>query len=143
MANSLIYCFTKIENVLIWQMDLDSIPCTSGATYIAKTTKRQSNTDTIPSTQESKLLDHTLPSTSTTVLSYKQEIPSLELRFLFCFLQHCSPSLGILAEGITLGSYFPFLLYIWYPSILWPWLLVATRAILDTSVLIYETVNEI
>lgn len=52
-------------------------------------------------------------------------------------------SLVILTEGITLGSYFPFLLYIWCPSILGPWLLMSTRTILDRFVLIFETVNQI
>lgn len=112
MTNDLIYCLTKFGNVLIWQNNLYSIACTCEAIYTAINTKQQSNATTIPSTQENKTLDHILTSTSTSVLSYKQEISSHELRFLFSFLQHYSPSPGILAESITLGSYFSFLLHI-------------------------------
>ena len=110
MTNDPVHCLTRFGNVLIWQINLYSIACTCEAIYIAINTKQQSNA--ISSTQENKALDHILTSLSTSVLSYKQEISSHELRFLFSFLQHNSPSFGILAESITLGSYFSFLLHV-------------------------------
>lgn len=90
MAHNLIHGRTRIENELIWKINLCSIGYNCGATYIAKSTDQQSNTDAIPSIQESKILNHILTSISTSVLSYKQEISYLKLHFLFSLLQQCN-----------------------------------------------------
>lgn len=120
------------------EINLCSTACNCGTTYIAKNANQQPNTDAIPSTQEgkswttsSRLFPHPFWVTS------RKSQASGYVSYLALF--SIATSLGILTESITLGSYFPFLLHIWCPSILWPWLLVATRTILDRYVLIYET----
>lgn len=108
MANNLIDCLTKIENVLIWQIDLYSIPCTSGATYIAKPTKRQSNTDTIPSTQEGKLLDHILPSTSTLFWVTSRKSQASSYISYFAFFNTAVLALGFLQKALLWEVIFHF-----------------------------------
>lgn len=55
-----------------------------------KDINQQPNTNAILSTQESKTLDYILMCIPTSVLNYRQEIPSFKLQFLFSFLQHCN-----------------------------------------------------
>lgn len=73
MANNPVYCITRIENELIWKINLCPTACNCGATYITKNANQQSNPDAIPSTQESKVMDHILTSIPTSVSSYTQE----------------------------------------------------------------------
>lgn len=77
MASNLIF-ITRIENKMISKINLCLLSTTVELPTLQKNANQQFNTDVITSTQESKTLGHIFMSTSTSILSYKQEISSFE-----------------------------------------------------------------
>ena len=99
MANNLACFITRLENELIWKINLCSIAWNCGATYIAKNANQQPNTDAIPSTQEgksrttsSRLFPHPFWVTS------RKSQASGYISYLALF--STATSLGILTESI-------------------------------------------